>query len=94
LGENFAGMEMVVTQATLRLRSEPECERVIRLSHRRGIASAMAYRGPEDGRTPIFVLIIDEARNIERFLPELQGDRTGARLPLSPTPHAPMSSIC
>lgn len=81
LGENPAGTEML-TQATLRLRSEMECERVIRLSHQRGIASAMAYRGPEDGRTPIFVLVIDETRNMERFLPELQQEFPEARISL------------
>lgn len=70
----------MVAQATLRLRSEYECERVIRLAHRREVASAMAYRGPEGGRSPIFVLIIDEAPRIEGFLPELQGAVPGARI--------------
>jgi CrcB protein len=60
-----------VAQATLRPRSELECERVIRLAHRRGIATATAYRGPEDGRLAYFVMIIDEPRNVEEFLPEL-----------------------
>ncbi len=32
----------VVAQATLRLRSELECERVVRLAHGRGVASATA----------------------------------------------------
>lgn len=70
----------MVAQATLRLRSEAECERVIQLSHKREIASAMAYRGPEDGRSPIFVLIIDEVQIIEEFLPELQKMAPEARI--------------
>jgi CrcB protein len=37
-----------LAQATLRPRSELECERLVRLAHRRGIASATAYRGPDD----------------------------------------------
>lgn len=69
-----------VAQATLRLRSEPECERVIGLAHRRGIASTMAYRGPEDGRSPIFVLVIDEVGVLEPFLPELQEAVPEARI--------------
>ncbi len=61
----------VVAQATLRLRSELECERVIRLAHGRGVATATAYRGPE-GDSPIFVMLLDEAEELERFLPELR----------------------
>lgn len=60
----------VVAQATLRLRSELQCERVIRLAHSRGVASATAYRGPED--SPIFVMLLDEAEVLDRFLPELR----------------------
>lgn len=61
-----------VAQATVRLRSELECERVIRLAHRRGIASATAYRAPEEGDSPIFAMFIDEAQEIEKFLPKLR----------------------
>lgn len=61
-----------MAQATLRLRSELECERIIRLAHRRKVATATAYRGPGDGEAPIFVIVIDEERRIEEFLPELQ----------------------
>lgn len=71
---------MAVAQATLRLRSEPECERVIGLAHRRGIASTMAYRGPRDGQSPIFVLVIDEVGILESFLPELQETVPEARI--------------
>jgi len=63
----------VVAQATLRPRSELECERLIRLTHRRGIASATAYRGPRDGDAPIFLMLLDEAEVLEGFLPELRG---------------------
>jgi CrcB protein len=74
----------MVAQATLRLRSELECERVIRLAHGRGIASATAYRGPEDGvGSPIFVMLIDEVGNVEEFLPELR----------ETVPEAPISVI-
>lgn len=85
MDENRAGTETVtrVAQATLRLRSDAECEQVIRLSRRRGISSATAYRGPEDGQTPIFVMIIDEPRNVERFLPELQEEVPEARISLA-----------
>jgi CrcB protein len=58
-----------LAQATLRLRSELQCERVIRLAYGRGVASATAYRGPEDGGSPIFVMLLDEADVLERFLP-------------------------
>lgn len=70
----------IVAQATLRLGSEAECERVIQHSHNREIASAMAYRGPEDRQTPIFVLIIDEVSAIEGFLPELHRIAPEARI--------------
>lgn len=73
----------MVAQATLRLRSELECERVIRLAHRRDIASATAYRGPEDGDSPIFVMLIDEVEHMEGFLPELR----------EAVPKAPISMI-
>lgn len=70
-----------VAQATLRLPSEQECERVIRLSHERGMASAIAYRDPqEDGRSPIFVLVMDEVRAMEGFLPELRETVPDARI--------------
>ncbi|HEX6710170.1 MAG TPA: CrcB family protein [Rubrobacter sp.] len=71
----------VVAQATLRLRSELQCERVIRLAHSRGVASATAYRGPED--SPIFVMLLDEAEVLDRFLPELR----------EVSPEAPISVI-
>jgi CrcB protein len=70
-----------VAQATLRPRSELECERVIRLAHRRGIATATAYRGPEEGGPVFFVMIIDEPRNVEEFLPELH--ETVPEVPIS-----------
>lgn len=63
----------VVAQATLRPRSELECERLIRLAHRGGIASATAYRGPRDGDAPVFLMLLDEAEVLEGFLPELMG---------------------
>ena len=63
----------VVAQATLRLRSELECERVIRLAHDRGVASATAYRGPEDGGSPIFVMLLDIPEKLGRFLAKLRG---------------------
>ncbi|AHY47843.1 CrcB-like protein [Rubrobacter radiotolerans] len=56
----------------MRLGSEADCERVIRAAHERGVASAMAYSGPEDGVAAIFVMIIDEPPLIESFLPELK----------------------
>jgi CrcB protein len=75
---------MMVAQATLRLRSELECERVIRLAHRRGIASATAYRGPENGfSSPIFLMLLDEEGELERFLPALR----------EAVPHAPISVV-
>ncbi len=61
-----------MAQATLRLRSELECERIIRLAHRLGIASATAYRGPEGDDSPIFVMLIDEVKHMESLLPELR----------------------
>jgi CrcB protein len=70
-----------VAQATLRPRSELECERLIRLAHRRGIASATAYRGPDDGETPIFLMLLDEAELLEDFLPELR--RAAPEAPIS-----------
>jgi CrcB protein len=39
--------------------------------HRGGIASATAYRGPQDGDAPIFLVLLDEAEVLEGFLPEL-----------------------
>jgi CrcB protein len=63
---------VVVAQATLRPRSELECERLVRLAHRQGIASATAYRGPDDGDGPIFLMLLDEADLLEEFLPELR----------------------
>jgi len=60
---------IVVAQATLRPRSELECERLVRLAHRQGIASATAYRGPDDGEGPIFLMLLDEAELLEGFLP-------------------------
>jgi CrcB protein len=73
-----------VAQATLRLRSELECERVVRLAHARSIASATAYRAPEDGaESPIFLMLVDEPEAIERFLPELK----------EAAPEAPVSVI-
>ncbi|MDQ3864661.1 MAG: CrcB family protein, partial [Actinomycetota bacterium] len=74
---------VVVAQATLRPRSEFECERLIRLAHRRGIASATAYRGPDDGDSPIFLMLLDEAELLEGFLPELR----------QAAPEAPISVI-
>ena len=70
-GEEPAAAVERVAQATLRPRSELECERVIRLAHRRGIATATAYRGPQDGGSAFFVMIIDEVRRVEALLPEL-----------------------
>ena len=52
--------------------SELECERVIRLAHRCDIASATSYRGPENGASSIFVMLIDEVEHMDRFLPELR----------------------
>ena len=68
----------LLAQATLRLRSELQCERVIRLAHGCGVALATAYRGPEDGGSPIFVMLLDEADVLERFLPELRETVPGA----------------
>ena len=70
----------VVAQATLRLRSELECERVIRLAHREEMATGTAYRGPEDGGSPLFVMVIDEPERLERFLPKLQAEVPGVRI--------------
>ncbi len=76
-----AATAKTVAQATLRLRSEFECERAIRLAHRRGIATATAYRGPSDeGSSPIFVILIDEVPALEGFLPELQETVPGASI--------------
>jgi CrcB protein len=74
---------VVVAQATLRPRSELECERLVRLAHGRGIASATAYRGPDDGDGPIFLMLLDEAELLEEFLPELRQE----------APEAPISVI-
>jgi fluoride exporter len=68
----------VVAQATLRLRSEPECERVIRLAHDRGLASATAYRWPGEGGARIFVMLLDEPEKLARFLPEMHENLPGA----------------
>lgn len=68
----------VVAQATLRLRTEQECERVIKLAHGRGVASATAYRGPGEGGSPIFVMLLDEPGKLRRFLPELRETVPGA----------------
>ena len=73
------GAAKTVVQVTLRPRSELECERVVRLAHVRGIASATAYRGPEDGAgSPFFVMLIDEAPAVEGLLPELGDAAPGA----------------
>lgn len=69
-----------VEQATLRPRSALECERVIRLAHESGLASATAYRGPDGGDRPIFVMLVDEKGRIERFLPELYAEFPGAQV--------------
>lgn len=67
-----------MAQATLRPRSEIECERVVRLAHGRGIASATAYRGPEDGAgSSFFVMLVDEAPVVEGLLPELRDAASG-----------------
>jgi CrcB protein len=75
----------VVAQATLRPRSELECERLVRLAHGRGIASATAYRGPEEddgpSEAPIFLMLLDEAEILEGFLPELR--RAAPEAPIS-----------
>jgi CrcB protein len=42
------------------------------LAHRRGIASATAYRAPEEGPSPIFAIFMDEPGTLEAFLPELR----------------------
>ena len=76
------GSVKAVAQATLRLRSELECERVIRLAHRWGIESATAYRAPEAGvGSPIFVMFVDEVGKVEGFLPELR--ETVPKAPIS-----------
>jgi len=62
----------VVAQATLRPHSELECERVVWLAHRRGVASATAYHGPEGADSTIFLMLLDEAESLERLLPELR----------------------
>ncbi len=72
---------VTVAQATLRLRSELECERAVRAAHRGGIATATAYRGPEDGGYSFFVMVVDEAHRLEEFIPEL----------LNTVPDAPVS---
>jgi CrcB protein len=72
---------VVVAQATLRPSSELECERLVRLAHRHGIASATAYRGPDDGDSPIFLMLLDEAELLEGFLPELR--REAPETPIS-----------
>ncbi len=65
-----------VAQATLRVRSDLESERVVGLAHRHGIASATAYRGPDDGpdggASPIYVMLLDEEGALGRVLPELR----------------------
>lgn len=71
----------VVAQATLRLRSELQCERVIRLAHDRGVASATAYRGPDAGDSPIFLMLLDEPGALEGFLAELR--ETVPKAPIS-----------
>lgn len=60
-----------VAQATLRPRSDLECERLIRLSYEKGIASATAYRSPADNDSPIFLMLLDREEDVDRFLPEL-----------------------
>lgn len=70
----------IIAQATVRLRSVAECERVIGLAHRHEIASAMAFQGPEDGHNLIFLAIIDEVWRIEEFLPQLQKGFPGVRI--------------
>jgi fluoride exporter len=75
------GAPVVVAQATLRPRSELECERLVSLAHRRGIASATAYRGPDDTEGPIFLMLLDEAEMLEGFLPELR--RAAPEAPIS-----------
>jgi CrcB protein len=71
---------VVVAQATLRPQSELECERLIRLAHSHGIASATAYRGP-DPAGPIFLMLLDEAELLEGFLPEMR--RAAPEAPIS-----------
>jgi fluoride exporter len=70
----------VVAQATLRLASELQCERVIRLAHERGVASATAYRGPEGVDSPIFVMLLDRVEDLGHFLPELRETVPGAAI--------------
>ncbi len=73
----------VVLQATVRLRDEMECEQVIRSAHSRGVASAMAYSGPQDGERLIFVMLLDEEPSMEKFLPELRSVAPEAPISLS-----------
>jgi CrcB protein len=73
-----------VAQATLRLRSDLECELVVGLAHRLGVASATAYRGPGEApggsASPIFVMLLDEEGALRRVLPELRGAVPHARI--------------
>ncbi|QYJ16749.1 Putative fluoride ion transporter CrcB [Rubrobacter xylanophilus DSM 9941] len=73
-----------VAQATLRLSSELECERAVRLAHRRGVASATAYRGPEtDAAHHVFLMLIDEEEVLAEVLQELRGLLPGASISVS-----------
>lgn len=72
-----------VAQATLRPRSVLECERAIRLAHESGLATATAYRGPDGGDYPAFVMLVDEEGKIERFLPELYAELPGTPVSVS-----------
>lgn len=88
MGKSFEGGGAVraedqvreVEQATLRPRSALEGERAIRLAHESGLASATAYRGPDGGERPIFVMLVDEEKKIERFLPRLYAELPGVRV--------------
>ena len=57
------------------------CNYLVRLAHRCGIASATAYRGPDDSDGPIFLMLLDEAEFLEGFLPELR--RAAPEAPIS-----------
>lgn len=72
-----------VAQATVRLDSVADSERVIRLAHRSGVASAMAYEGPRNGAKSIFVMFVDEARVVEDFVPALRTEVPEARVSIS-----------
>lgn len=72
-----------VTQVTVHLRTYREGTRVVRLARRRGMATAVAYRGPQTVGSPIFVVAVDRPERMEAFLPELRETVPEARMSLN-----------